>query len=174
MDAMTSTSTSLMKNRIVNAGKVAAVVAATGALIAACGDDGDNSSSSTKTAAASGDSAVAEAATVESSAAASGTAPSAYTDGEYSAFGSYQSPGGRQEVGVTVTLSNSVITALTLDTSQTKGTSAEFQGKFASGIDALVVGKSIDELDVSKVSGSSLTSGGFNDAIEQIKTEAQS
>jgi hypothetical protein len=86
--------------------------------------------------------------------------------------GSYQSPGGEQHLGVTVTLSNSVITALTVDTSQTKGTSADFQGKFKSGIDALVVGKSIDELDVSKVSGSSLTSGGFNDAIDQIKTEA--
>jgi len=169
MDAMTSTSSSVVKNRIVNAGKVAAVIAATGAVIAACGDDGDSGSSATTTTAATGDSAVAESpAAVES-----GTGASPYADGEYSAFGSYQSPGGRQEVGVTVTLSNSVITALTLDTSQTKGTSAEYQGKFSSGIDDLVVGKSIDELDVSKVSGSSLTSGGFNDAIEQIKTEAQ-
>ncbi|NED66077.1 calcium-binding protein, partial [Streptomyces sp. SID10244] len=58
-------------------------------------------------------------------------------------------------------------------TSQTKGTSKEFQGKFASGVDALVVGKNIDDLDVHKVSGSSLTSTGFNDAIDQIKTEAQ-
>lgn len=66
-----------------------------------------------------------------------------------------------------------MVTALTLDRSQTKGTSAEFQEKFAYGIDALVVGKSIDELDVSKVSGSSLTSGGFNNAIDQIKSEAQ-
>ncbi len=169
MDAMTSTSSSAVKNRIVNAGKVAAVIAATGAVIAACGDDGDSGSSATMTTTATGDSAVAE----SPAAAQSGTGASPYADGEYSAFGSYQSPGGRQEVGVTVTLSNSVITALTLDTSQTKGTSAEFQGKFSSGIDDLVVGKSIDELDVSKVSGSSLTSGGFNDAIEQIKTEAQ-
>ena len=49
----------------------------------------------------------------------------------------------------------------------------KFQGEFASGIAAQVVGKSIDELDVSKVAGSSLTSGGFNKAVEQIKSEAQ-
>ncbi|GAC68255.1 FMN-binding protein [Gordonia soli] len=106
------------------------------------------------------------------SAQTSGAASGEYRDGEYSATGRYTSPGGPQKVGVTVTLANSVITALTLDTSETRGTSKEYQGKFESGIDALVVGKKIDDLDVSKVSGSSLTSGGFNDAIEQIKSEA--
>ena len=35
-----------------------------------------------------------------------------------------------------------------------------------------VVGKSIDEISVSRVAGSSLTSGGFNHAIETIKAEA--
>jgi hypothetical protein len=35
-----------------------------------------------------------------------------------------------------------------------------------------VVGKSLDDIKVSKVAGSSLTSGGFNKAIEQIKTDA--
>jgi hypothetical protein len=35
------------------------------------------------------------------------------------------------------------------------------------------VGKNIDELNVSKVAGSSLTSGGFNQAVEKIKQEAQ-
>ena len=162
---MTSTSTSSHNSRIVNAGKVAAVIAAAGAAIAACGDDGSSTAASTTAAATSSTAA-------DTSAVQNEAATSAYKNGEYTAVGSYQSPGGEQHLGVTVTLSNSVITALAVDTSQTKGTSAEFQGKFKSGIDALVVGKSIDELDVSKVSGSSLTSGGFNDAIDQIKTEA--
>lgn len=74
---------------------------------------------------------------------------------------------------MTVTLSNSVITAVSVDTSQTKGPSLEYQGKFAGGISDVVVGKNIDEIEVDKVSGSSLTSGGFNDAIAQIKEEAQ-
>lgn len=162
---MTSTSTSFHNSRIVNAGKVAAVIAAAGAAIAACGDDGSSTAASSTTAAANSPAA-------DTSAVQNEAATSAYKNGEYTAVGSYQSPGGEQQLGVTVTLSNSVITALSVDTSQTKGTSADFQGKFKSGIDALVVGKSIDELDVSKVSGSSLTSGGFNDAIDQIKTDA--
>ena len=96
-----------------------------------------------------------------------------YKDGEYTARGEYISPGGPQSVGVTVTLSNSVITAVSVDTSQTKGPSLEYQGKFAGGISDVVVGKNIDEIEVDKVSGSSLTSGGFNEAITQIKEEAQ-
>ncbi|MFT4044704.1 MAG: FMN-binding protein [Gordonia sp. (in: high G+C Gram-positive bacteria)] len=96
-----------------------------------------------------------------------------YRDGKYSATGHYRSPGGPQQLGVTVTLSNSVITALSVDTSKTRGTSKQFQGKFAGGIDALVVGKNIDHLNVHKVAGSSLTSNGFNDAIEQIKNKAR-
>lgn len=167
---MTSINTSSATSRIVNAGKVAAVIAATGAAIAACGDDGGSTSPSTTAAVAT--SAETGSAAAETTA-AQGNSTSPYADGEYSATGTYNSPGGEQSIGVTVTLSNSVVTALTLDRSQTKGTSAEFQEKFAGGIDALVVGKSIDELDVSKVSGSSLTSGGFNNAIDQIKSEAQ-
>ena len=49
----------------------------------------------------------------------------------------------------------------------------KFQGEFASGIQAQVVGKKLDELKVSKVAGSSLTSGGFNRAVADIKTQAQ-
>ncbi len=153
------------RTRIVNVGKAASIVAAATMAVAACGGDSDDpaapaaASSAAETLAADGSAPVAD-----------GESP--YADGQYSAIGDYQSPGGKQEIGVTVTLSNSVITALTLDTSNTSGPSAEFQGKFSSGIDDLVVGKSIDELSVSKVSGSSLTSIGFNDAIDQIKTEA--
>jgi uncharacterized protein with FMN-binding domain len=161
---MTSTSTSFGNSRIVNAGKVAAVIAAAGAAIAACGDDGSSDTASATTAAST--------TVAESTAVQNESASSPYKDGEYTAVGTYNTPGGEQELGVTVTLSNSVISALTLDTSKAQGPTEEFQGKFESGINDLVVGKSIDELEVSKVSGSSLTSGGFNAAIEEIKTEA--
>ena len=136
--------------------------------VAACGGDGDDTA-----APAAAATSAAETATAGESGSASGS-ESPYANGEYTAIGGYQSPGGKQEIGVTVTLSNSVITALTLDTSATTGPSADFQGKFETGVieQGLVVGKSIDELSVSKVSGSSLTSTGFNDAIDQIKTEA--
>jgi uncharacterized protein with FMN-binding domain len=164
MGDMTSTSTSFGNSRIVNAGKVAAVIAAAGAVIAACGDDGSSDTATATTATS--------AAAAETTAVQQESASSPYKNGEYTAVGKYNTPGGEQELGVTVTLSNSVISALTLDTSKAQGPTKEFQGKFSSGINELVVGKSIDELDVSKVSGSSLTSGGFNAAIDEIKTEA--
>jgi len=46
------------------------------------------------------------------------------------------------------------------------------QGEFKDGIAAEVVGKSIADLKVDRVGGSSLTSGGFNKAVDAIKADA--
>ncbi|KXK09170.1 MAG: hypothetical protein UZ21_OP11001000228 [Microgenomates bacterium OLB22] len=46
------------------------------------------------------------------------------------------------------------------------------QGLFAEGYKTQVVGKSIDELKLDVVNGSSLTPKGFEDALQKIKTEA--
>ncbi|MEZ5085915.1 MAG: hypothetical protein R2722_06600 [Tessaracoccus sp.] len=98
---------------------------------------------------------------------------STYADGEYTASGSYTTPGGRESVTVTVTLVDDVVTALTVDGSAERGDSLRYQSEFIENIASEVVGVAIDDLDVSKVAGSSLTSGGFNDAISQIAAEAQ-
>ena len=55
----------------------------------------------------------------------------------------------------------------------TGGNSAQFQGQFASGIASEVVGVALEDVNVSRVAGSSLTSGGFNAAIDTIQAEAQ-
>jgi hypothetical protein len=47
------------------------------------------------------------------------------------------------------------------------------QGEFISGIAGVVVGKNIDSIKVDKVGGSSLTSGGFNAAVDAIKADAE-
>ncbi|QHC67198.1 hypothetical protein GSU68_11925 [Rathayibacter sp. VKM Ac-2759] len=109
------------------------------------------------------------AATDDSTAAAS---DSAYADGTYDAEGSYTSPGGNESVGVSITLEGGVVTAVTVTPESENATGKQYQERFASGIAGEVVGKSLDELDVTKVSGSSLTSGGFNDAVETIKADA--
>lgn len=97
-----------------------------------------------------------------------------YTAGTYDAEGSYSTPGGEQSVAVEVTVeADGTITDVEVTPQAESGNSAEFQEEFADGIADQVVGKKIDELDVSKVSGSSLTSGGFNAAIEDILAEAQ-
>ena len=95
-----------------------------------------------------------------------------YQDGEYTAEGSYTSPGGKESVTVTLSLDDNTVTALEVTGSGGTPNAKKFQGEFIDGIDEIVVGKNIDELDVSRVSGSSLTSDGFNAALEQIRDDA--
>lgn len=114
-----------------------------------------------------------------SSASPSGTASSlassgsAYKDGTYSADGTYVSPNGTETVGVELTLASGTVTAVNITQHPSNPNTRKFQGEFTGGIAAQIVGKSIDELNVSKVAGSSLTSGGFNKALETIKAEAK-
>lgn len=95
-----------------------------------------------------------------------------YTDGTYTEDGTYSAPSGTETITVEVTLADNTITAVTVTPQAEGGTQANYQEKFAEGIGAEVVGKSIDEVNVSRVAGSSLTSAGFNDAIEAIKADA--
>lgn len=96
----------------------------------------------------------------------------AYADGTYTATGSYQTPGGEESIGVTLTLASGSVADVQTEPMPSNPTTELYQGKFSSGIKDQIVGTPIEELNVSKVSGSSLTSGGFGDAIEQIKGEA--
>ncbi|TLM85157.1 FMN-binding protein [Pseudarthrobacter sp. NamE5] len=98
---------------------------------------------------------------------------SGYKDGTYSADGNYVSPNGTETVGVQLTLASGKVTDVQITQHPSNPNTRKFQGEFAGGIADQVVGRNIDELNVSKVAGSSLTSGGFNQALEQIKSEAQ-
>lgn len=95
-----------------------------------------------------------------------------YTDGSYTAEGSYATPESVETIVVTVTLAGDVITDVEVTGDPQKSESVQYQGQFIGGIADVVVGQDIDEISVSRVAGSSLTSGGFNDAIEAIKSEA--
>lgn len=101
-----------------------------------------------------------------------GTTSGDYADGTYEADGSYQSPNGTETISVEVTLEDNIVTDVTVTPQADGGNSEKFQTQFAGGIADEVVGEDIDSLEVSRVAGSSLTSGGFNDAIDQIKSEA--
>ena len=100
--------------------------------------------------------------------------PTKYKNGTYSMTGNYVSPGGPREINVTVTLIDAVITEATAESTATDATSKRFQGEFVENFKPMVVGKNIDEVVLAKVSGSSLTPKGFNDAVEKIKVEAAS
>ncbi|MGM1016854.1 MAG: FMN-binding protein [Actinomycetota bacterium] len=95
-----------------------------------------------------------------------------YTDGTYTAEGSYQTPETLETVSVTLALEDGVVTEVEVTGDPQAPESQQYQGQFIGGIEQEVVGVSIDELNVDRVAGSSLTSGGFNSAVEAIKEQA--
>lgn len=99
-------------------------------------------------------------------------AQSAYQDGSYTASGSYSSPGGVESIEVTVNLEGDEIASVSVTSQAKHPTSKQFQASFINGIAELVTGVSLDQADVDIVSGSSLTSGGFNEALDAIKQQA--
>lgn len=139
----------------------AALVGVAGALtLAGCATDTTTAPAvSTDTDAAAGDT-------------GTGTGGGGYTDGTYTADGSYATPESVEAISVTVTLEGDVITAVEVTGDPTKRESEQYQEQFIGGISDEVVGQDIDDISVSRVAGSSLTSGGFNQAIEAIKSEA--
>lgn len=96
-----------------------------------------------------------------------------YTDGTYSAEGSYQTPGGQESIDVSVVLRDGAITEATVTQNANGGEAEEYQNRFASGFTSQVVGKKIDEVSLSRIAGSSLTPNGFNNAIQEIKDQAR-
>ena len=102
----------------------------------------------------------------------SGDTSATYKDGEYKASGGYESPAGPQTIDVALTLAGDKVTAVTVTPHATDPNAARYQGFFVGGIKDVVVGKDIDSLKVSRVAGSSLTSGGFNEALKEIKADA--
>lgn len=96
-----------------------------------------------------------------------------YKDGEYQAVGNYVSPGGAENIGVTLTVKDGIIEDAEVETMGQRPNTIKFQGIFKQNYKEFVVGKNIDEVKLDKVSGSSLSPKGFNDALEKIKTEAK-
>lgn len=117
----------------------------------------------------------ADSSTVSTKSDATTTGPSSasFKDGTYTATGSYQTPGGRESIGVTVDLADNIISDATVQQNAISGEAQEFQSAFASGFKSQVVGKKIDQVSLSRVAGSSLTPIGFNNAIDDIENQAK-
>ncbi len=98
--------------------------------------------------------------------------PKKYKNGTYSATGNYRSPAGAESVQISLTLVDGVITDATFKGDATAPRSVQMQGQFSSAFKEQVVGKSIDELSLGVVNGSSLTPKGFMDAVAKIQAEA--
>lgn len=96
-----------------------------------------------------------------------------FKNGVYTVIGNYVSPAGPETIGVTVTLSNGIVTDAVVEPHAIAPISQKLQGEFIAGFKQYVIGKKIDEVNVGKVSGSSLTPKGFNDAIDKIEAQAK-
>lgn len=103
----------------------------------------------------------------------SSNAQTSSADGAYTATGNYRTPGGNQDVGVSLVLKNGLIESLTVTNKATDPESREYQEKFIGGVGSIIKGKKIEDVNVSRVSGSSLTGAGFNQALEKIKEQAK-
>jgi uncharacterized protein with FMN-binding domain len=112
--------------------------------------------------------------TTGSGSSSSSTPASGYKDGSYSVSSDYYVPHGYESITVNLTLQNGKITGASIQNSEGDPESARFQEDFASAYKSYVVGKSISGLQLGVVSGASDTTQGFNDALSQIATKAQS
>jgi len=105
--------------------------------------------------------------------AAGSTSHGTYKPGTYTEQGTYSSPGGQELISVTLTIANNAVSDVTVKTVTADPTATQYEAKFIGGIKSAIVGKKIDELAVTRVAGSSLTSQGFDDALAKIKTDAK-
>jgi uncharacterized protein with FMN-binding domain len=101
------------------------------------------------------------------------TTATSYKDGTYKTTGSYDSPAGQESIGVSLTLKDGIITDSSVKGQATDDTAQSYQADFISGYKQFVTGKKLDNLSVSRVSGSSLTSQGFNNALKSIESQAK-
>ncbi len=102
------------------------------------------------------------------------TTTSTYKDGAYTAQGSFYTPDGTEQIGVTIKLSGNNITSVSIDDSSIySGTSFAYTERFINGLNSVVVGKNIDNVNVGRISGASLTPIGFNAALDTIKSQAK-
>lgn len=139
-------------------------------LLAGCAAEA--SSAPTTTATPVPHSAAAAAPEVTSTGSAATAAGSRYKDGTYTAGGSYQTPETVEKISVSITVKSDTVTAVEVTGDPQASETKHYQSQFIGGISAQVVGKKLDEISVSRVSGSSLTSKGFNQALATIRTEA--
>jgi len=127
---------------------------------------------STTSAGASGSTSSGSTSSGSTSASSTSDNTTGYKDGTYTADGSYTSPGGSEEIAVTVTVKSKVITAVTVKSVTADSEAAQYQARFESGISSVAVGKSLATLSVGSVAGSSLTGQGFDTALATIRSEA--
>ena len=99
---------------------------------------------------------------------------STYADGTYSAEASYLTPRRtEQTIEVFLTLDNDIVIAADIIYDELEeGYSNDNQARFDKAYTTEVIGRSLDDIALSRVGSASLTSGAFNEAKAKIATAA--
>lgn len=101
------------------------------------------------------------------------TQKSTYKDGTYRADGQYIAPSGSESIDVKITVVKDVVTDVQTSANAQNGTSFRFQQRFAQSVGSYVIGKKLDQIQLDAVSGASLTTNGFMNALQKIQTDAR-
>jgi len=107
--------------------------------------------------------------TVPTATTPSTTTTGGYKDGTYTASANYSVPHGQQNtINVTLTVAGGVITAVSTTNTYSDNESGMYVDSFKSGLSAKVVGTSISGASFSRIGGASLTTAGFQTALDTI------
>lgn len=91
---------------------------------------------------------------------------------QYDISVTYPSPGGEENNNFKITLQNDTVTAVTVDVLTEIDASIVYQKKFAAELPKLLVGKKISQIsDLDVISGASLTTAAFNEALGKLKKQ---
>ncbi|VVC01861.1 Uncharacterised protein [uncultured archaeon] len=90
-------------------------------------------------------------------------------DGNYTEPVTYMSPGGKDELMMSVVVKGDVITSVSITPTKADNKSMMYMSNYNKNIQPLVVGKKINELNLPKnVAGSSLTNGAFKQYVADL------
>lgn len=98
---------------------------------------------------------------------------SLYRNGRYTATGHYLTPGGNESIAVSIDVQADAVAASAIQVEATSPTARQFQQQFRTTIASHITARPLSTLSVSRVSGASLTSLGFNDALAKVRQEAK-
>ena len=102
--------------------------------------------------------------------------PSWAIDGNtYTTTVEYDVPEGTESNSFSLVIKDGIISSIEVGITTTNKASLKYQQDFAKNIDSLVVGQKISELkSIDRVSGASVTTTAFNDALLKLQQQLQS
>ncbi|BDQ04834.1 MAG: FMN-binding protein [Candidatus Dojkabacteria bacterium] len=96
-----------------------------------------------------------------------------YNNGSYSVTVDYSTPDGVEKIGVSFTVQNDVVVNSQFTDLSKDKKSKQYNRLFGQNYQSQVNGKPLDSIQLSNVSGASLTTQAFNKAVDQIRMQAR-